>query len=57
MHKKATSNAGAAMKSSRPMIVPVVSARVKSGACVPSGTIDDETAMPERYPRSREVAG
>jgi hypothetical protein len=29
----------------------VVSARVKSGACEPSGTINDEAAMPEPYPR------
>jgi hypothetical protein len=27
-----------------------VSGRVKSGACVPSGTINDEAAMAEPYP-------
>jgi hypothetical protein len=28
-----------------------VSGRAKPGACVPSGTINDEAAMPEPYPR------
>jgi hypothetical protein len=57
LHKKATSKAGAAVKSSRPIIVPAVSGRVKSGACVPSGTINDEAAMPEPYPvHARQTA-
>src|SRR5580658_5435947 len=33
-----------------PAITPLVSGRVKPGACVPSGTISDESAMPEPYP-------
>jgi hypothetical protein len=41
------------VKSSRPVIVPLVPGRVKPGACVPSGTISDETAMPEPYPAPR----
>src|SRR5271165_925986 len=39
-----------------PAITPLVSGRVKPGACVPSGTISDETAMPEPYPVPRENA-
>jgi hypothetical protein len=51
LHTKATSNAGAAAKSSRCTLVPATSSSANSGAGVPSGTIRAREPRPSAYKR------